>query len=68
MPTTGAPGETKTVELAIDPLYLAVYDEAKDDFKVLAGEYGLMVGGSSAELPLKKMVTLAGAELPPGAK
>ena len=63
-----APGEKKTVELAIDPLYLAIYDEAKDDFKVLPGEYSLMVGCSSAELPLKKSLTMEAAELPSGAR
>ena len=63
-----APGEKKTVTVAIDPLYLAVYEEAKDDFQVLPGEYSLMVGGSSAELPLKQTVKMEAATLPSGAR
>ena len=54
------PGESKNVTLHIDPLYLSVFDAASDRWKILPGEYKVMVGPSSATLPLAAGVRLAG--------
>jgi beta-glucosidase len=49
------------VTLRVDPLYLSVFDAASDRWKILPGEYKVMVGPSSTTLPLTAGVTLAGA-------
>jgi beta-glucosidase len=45
-------GEKKTVEVQVDPKYLSIFDEAKDAWTLVPGEYTIMVGGSSDKLPL----------------
>jgi beta-glucosidase len=50
------PGESKQVDLTIDPLYLQVYDEASNGWKMVPGDYTFAAGPSSAELPLKQNV------------
>jgi beta-glucosidase len=52
------PGEGQTLEVAIDPLYLSIWDEASKKWTRPAGEYRVMVGGSSAELPLTAKLSL----------
>jgi beta-glucosidase len=52
------PGESKTVTLNIDPLYLSVFDAAGDRWRVVPGEYKVMAGTSSAALPLSATVSL----------
>ncbi len=52
------PGESKTVTLHIDPLYLSVFDAAADRWKIVPGEYKVMAGPSSATLPVSSAVTL----------
>jgi beta-glucosidase len=47
-----APGEKKTVTLTIDPKFLSVFNEQKDDWELLPGEYRIFVGGSSRSTPL----------------
>ncbi|HEX4808068.1 MAG TPA: glycoside hydrolase family 3 C-terminal domain-containing protein [Bryobacteraceae bacterium] len=51
-------GESKEVSVAIPPKYLSIYDEAQDDWKLVPGEYKIMVGSSSKELPLTKSITM----------
>ena len=41
------PGEKQTVTVEIDPKYLSIFDEQKDDWSLLPGDYTIMVGGSS---------------------
>jgi beta-glucosidase len=53
-----APGESKEVSVAIDPMYLSVFDEAANKFKLIPGSYTFMAGGSSQDLPLMKIVSL----------
>ncbi len=48
----------QTVSLEIDRKYLSIWDEEKNDWSLLPGEYTFMVGGSSDKLPLKASVTL----------
>jgi beta-glucosidase len=52
------PGEKHSVTVEIDPKYLSIFDEQKDDWSLLPGEYTVMVGGSSDNLPLKATVNL----------
>jgi beta-glucosidase len=51
-------GEKKSVEVEVDPKYLSIFDEAKDAWSLIPGEYTIMVGGSSDKLPLKATVNL----------
>jgi len=50
-----APGEAKTVTLRIDPTLLSIYDESKDGWDLLPGEYKILAGPSSSETPLTAM-------------
>ena len=52
------PGESKEVTVSIKPLYLSIYDEPSDSWKLLPGTYTFMVGGSSQNLPLSQKVDL----------
>jgi beta-glucosidase len=51
-------GEKKSVEVEIDPKYLSIFDEGKDAWTLIPGDYTIMVGGSSDKLPLKATVSL----------
>jgi beta-glucosidase len=51
-------GENKKVEVEIDPKYLSIFDEAKDAWTLIPGDYTIMVGGSSDKLPLKATINL----------
>ena len=48
-----APGESKTVTLELNPHYLSIFNEAKDGWELVPGEYAVHVGGSSRDLPLR---------------
>ena len=50
------PGESKTVTLALDPKFLSIFDEEKDAWSLMAGEYKIFVGGSSRNTPLAAVV------------
>ena len=52
------PGEKRTVALEIDPKFLSIFDEQKDGWTRLSGDYTIMVGGSSQDLPLKATINL----------
>jgi beta-glucosidase len=51
-----APGESKTVTLAIDPKFLSIFNEQKDGWELLPGDYRFFVGGSSRSTPLTASV------------
>jgi beta-glucosidase len=51
-------GESKQVTVNVAPLYLSVYDEASDSWKLVPGSYTFMAGGSSRNLPLVTKVDL----------
>jgi beta-glucosidase len=53
------PGEAKTVTLAIDPLYLSIFDEAKDVWQLLPGDYRLSAGPSSDATSLTATLHIA---------
>ena len=47
------PGETKHVSLELNPRAFAFYDVAAKSWKITPGKYNVLVGDSSATLPLK---------------
>ena len=51
-------GEEKTVTVEVPRKYLSIWDEAKNAWSLLPGDYTIMVGGSSDNLPLKTTVSL----------
>jgi beta-glucosidase len=51
-------GEKKTVTVEVDPKYLSIFDVKKDGWSLLPGDYTILVGGSSRNLPLKAAVSL----------
>ena len=51
-------GESKEVALDVNPKYLSIFDTQQHGWKLIPGEYGFMVGGSSQSLPLKQSVGL----------
>jgi beta-glucosidase len=53
------PGESRELTVPIDPLALAVYDEAKGEMKIVPGSYTIAVGGSSVSEPLQQKVELS---------
>ncbi len=53
-----APGEAKPISVSVDRDRLTVYDEAADGWKLVPGNYTVLAGGSSQELPLHQQVTL----------
>ena len=52
------PGESKRVEVKIDPKYLSIFDETANAWKLVPGSYTFMVGGSSQNLPLSHKAEL----------
>jgi len=48
------PGESTEINLPIERIYLSIYDEAQDNWKLVPGEYTFLAGSSSRDLPLKK--------------
>jgi beta-glucosidase len=53
-----APGESKQVSIRISRDRLDVYDQASDSWQLVPGNYSVMAGGSSQDLPLQKDITL----------
>ena len=52
------PGESKSVEVTIDPRLLATYQAAGNKWAIAPGEYRVMLGQASDDLPLVAKVTL----------
>ncbi len=52
------PGEGKQVTVAMEPLSYASFNENKDDWEYLPGDYTISVGSSSRDLPLKTTANL----------
>ena len=51
-----APGESKEVRLSIEPKFLSIFNEQKNDWELLPGSYRFLVGGSSRGTPLTAAV------------
>jgi beta-glucosidase len=52
------PGETKAATFRLDPRYLCIFNDAKDDWELVPGEYKVYVGGSSRNTPLTGTVRI----------
>jgi beta-glucosidase len=52
------PGETKTLSIAVDPLYLSVFNVQANKWEVVPGEYEVRAGPASDDLPLRATVKL----------
>jgi beta-glucosidase len=52
------PGDKRTVTVEVPMKYLSIFDVKKNDWSLVPGDYTIMVGGSSQDLPLKQVVTL----------
>jgi beta-glucosidase len=55
-----APGEAKTVKLALDPHYLSIFNPDKDAWELAPGDYRVHAGGSSRDLPLNGTFRMGG--------
>jgi len=51
-------GEKQTITVEIDPQYLSIFDESKNAWTLVAGDYTILVGGSSQDLPLQAVIHL----------
>lgn len=61
---TLAPGESKTMTVAIDPRLLATWDEAGRRWRIAAGTYTVALGASSRDLRRTASVQVAARDLP----
>ncbi|MBV8114468.1 MAG: glycoside hydrolase family 3 C-terminal domain-containing protein [Silvibacterium sp.] len=52
------PGESKTVTVQVEPLFLSIFDTNQNRWQLLPGEYKLWVGSSSRDLPLSSTIQL----------
>ena len=59
-----APGETKRVDIAIEPRLLARFDTQANDWSLAGGSYELFAGGSSADTPLSASIALDPKRMP----
>jgi beta-glucosidase len=53
-----APGESKQVSIPVEQERLTIYDEGSDGWKLVPGNYNVLAGGSSQDLPLHQQVAL----------
>jgi beta-glucosidase len=51
-------GESKDVVVEVDAKYLSIFDVERNGWRLIPGEYGFMVGGSSQDLPLQESASL----------
>src|SRR5712671_5344771 len=52
------PGESKEVTVDVQQKYLSIFNVDQDTWQLIPGDYTVMVGGSSRDLPLKESVNL----------
>jgi len=57
-------GATEVVELRVDPRLLGMFSETDKTWRIAPGKYQLMLGPSSAELPLETSIELPERRLP----
>jgi beta-glucosidase len=55
-----APGESQAVNVTIEPLFLSIFDADKSGWRLAPGDYRIMVGGSSRNLPLSAELKITG--------
>ena len=51
-------GESRKVTVEIDPQYLSIFNVDRNAWQLVPGDYTLLVGGSSQNLPLKQSIAL----------
>jgi beta-glucosidase len=51
-------GESKRVDVDIDPFYLSIFNVDQNGWQLVPGDYKFMVGGSSQDLPLQQGLNL----------
>ena len=51
-------GESKDIAVEVDAKYLSIFNVEHNEWQLLPGDYGFMVGGSSQSLPLKESISL----------
>jgi beta-glucosidase len=51
-------GESREVSVDVQQKYLSIFDVDRNTWRLIPGDYTLMVGGSSQNLPLKESVNL----------
>jgi beta-glucosidase len=54
-----AAGESKTVTLKFDPIYLSIFDLGKNKFVLAPGDYEILAGSSSHDTTLNTTVRIA---------
>ena len=54
------PGETQHVTVTLDPRAFAYYDTATKKWAITPGDFGVLVGDSSADIALKSSVSVSG--------
>ncbi|MGB7537694.1 MAG: glycoside hydrolase family 3 C-terminal domain-containing protein [Anaerolineales bacterium] len=59
-----APGETRAVQFILPAAELAFWDVTREKWTVESGVYDVMVGRSSADLPLQASITIDGETIP----
>ena len=59
------PGESRKVELALDPHLLGRWDEKRNGWRIDAGPYGFALGTSAADLGERSTAVLAAARIAP---
>ncbi|HEX3985849.1 MAG TPA: glycoside hydrolase family 3 C-terminal domain-containing protein [Acidobacteriaceae bacterium] len=52
------PGESKTVSVRVEPLFLSIYNVDRNGWQLVPGSYSIWVGGSSRDLPLSAAIAL----------
>jgi beta-glucosidase len=52
------PGQSRDVSISIDKKLLTIYEADSNDWRLVPGDYGVMVGGSSQYLPLQQSITM----------
>jgi beta-glucosidase len=59
------PGESKAVEVSVDPRLLADWDEAGHNWRIDGGDYKIAVGASATDLSLSGALKASAATLKP---
>jgi beta-glucosidase len=56
------PGEAQEITVSIEPKELAIFDDARNVWEIVPGEYRVFVGGSSRETPLAQSFRIEPAQ------
>jgi beta-glucosidase len=51
-------GESKTVTIPLDAKLFSIFDESKDGWELVPGDYTVLAGGSSEDLPLHATIAM----------